>query len=91
MLGFISIHETFASLGLKIVAPGIPNDHLVRFWFIAKDGVDMTTGWETPSGYPASFTQKILASDIDETNKRGSRTRLLKLEPGRILHGAVRA
>jgi hypothetical protein len=45
-------------------------------------GVDLKDGWATPPGYPASFTQKILASDIDEANKRGSRTRLLKLEPG---------
>ena len=45
-------------------------------------GVDLKNGWETPPGYPLTFTQKILASDIDEIKKRGSRTRLLKLEPG---------
>jgi hypothetical protein len=45
-------------------------------------GVDMQAGWETPPGYPPGFTQKILASDIDEEAKRGSRTRLLRLEPG---------
>ena len=46
--------------------------------------VDMKpeSGWEVPPGYPPGFTQKILASDIDETAKCGSRTRLLKLEPG---------
>ncbi|MEX2240132.1 MAG: cupin [Burkholderiales bacterium] len=45
-------------------------------------GVDLKTGWETPPGYPPGFTQKILASDIDEKAKRGSRTRLLQLAPG---------
>ena len=28
------------------------------------------------------MTQKVLASDLDETNKRGSRTRLLRIEAG---------
>lgn len=45
-------------------------------------GVDLQAGWETPPGYPPGFTQKILASDIDEKAKRGSRTRLLRLAPG---------
>lgn len=44
--------------------------------------VDMVEGWETPPGYPSGFKQKILASDIDEVNKRGSRTRLLRMDPG---------
>jgi hypothetical protein len=44
--------------------------------------VDMANGWERPPGYPPGFHQKILASDIDETNKRGSRTRLLRIDPG---------
>ncbi|MDH4323523.1 MAG: cupin [Betaproteobacteria bacterium] len=46
-------------------------------------GVDMKAGWESPgANYPPGFTQKVLASDIDEKAKQGSRTRLLKLEPG---------
>jgi len=45
-------------------------------------GVDLKAGWETPPGYPPGFTQKVLASDIDEQAKRGSRTRLLRIEPG---------
>ena len=46
-------------------------------------GVDMRNGWESPgANYPPGFAQKILASDIDEVTKRGSRTRLLKIEPG---------
>ncbi len=44
--------------------------------------VDLDDGWETPSGYPPGFYQKILASDIDEEGKRGGRTRLLKIDPG---------
>ena len=44
--------------------------------------VDMNEGWHTPAGYPAGIKQKILASDLDETQKMGSRSRLLKFEPG---------
>ena len=44
--------------------------------------VDMKTGWATPPGYPAGIQQKILASDLDESRKMGSRTRLLRFEPG---------
>ncbi len=44
--------------------------------------LDMDDGWETPEGYPVGIEQKILASDIDETAKTGSRTRLLRFEPG---------
>lgn len=44
--------------------------------------VDMVTGWETPPGYKSGFTQKTLASDLDEVNKRGSRSRLLRIAPG---------
>ncbi|HIF08405.1 MAG TPA: cupin [Sneathiellales bacterium] len=42
----------------------------------------MKDGWETPVGYPAGITQKILTSNIDEENKTGFRTRLLRFEPG---------
>jgi hypothetical protein len=44
--------------------------------------VDMTTGFETIAGYPPTIQQKILASDLDEKNKMGGRTRLLRFEPG---------
>lgn len=44
--------------------------------------LDMDEGWETPPGYPPGIQQKILASDIDEQGKTGSRTRLLRFEPG---------
>jgi len=44
--------------------------------------VDLHSGWASPPGYPAGIKQKILASDIDEKEKSGSRTRLLRIEPG---------
>ena len=44
--------------------------------------VDMNQGWVTPPGYPSGIQQKILASDLDERGKMGSRTRLLRFAPG---------
>jgi hypothetical protein len=44
--------------------------------------VDLGTGWATPEGYPAGIKQKILASDLDERAKTGSRTRLLRFDAG---------
>ncbi len=44
--------------------------------------LDMGSGWATPDGYPAGIKQKILASDINERKKSGSRTRLLRFDPG---------
>jgi hypothetical protein len=43
--------------------------------------LDMSSGWETPTGYPAGIQQKILSGALDETNKRGSRSRLLRFAP----------
>jgi hypothetical protein len=44
--------------------------------------VDLDSGWETPPGYPVGIKQKILAGALDEENRRGTRTRLLRFEPG---------
>ena len=44
--------------------------------------LDMTSGWATPEGYPTGIEQKILASDLDERRKMGSRTRLLRFAAG---------
>jgi hypothetical protein len=44
--------------------------------------LDMASDWQTPPGYPAGFKQKIIAGALDEKNKRGNRTRLLRMEPG---------
>lgn len=44
--------------------------------------VDLDEGWASPAGYPRTIEQKILASDLDERRKVGSRTRLLRFAPG---------
>ena len=54
----------------------MPKPHLEFF------SVDMSNGWETPPGYKQGFSQKVLASDLDEINKSGSRSRLLRIAPG---------
>ena len=44
--------------------------------------LDMSIGWAVPSGYPEGIQQKILAGGLDEDAKAGSRTRLLRFDPG---------
>lgn len=44
--------------------------------------VDLASGWETPAGYPAGIQQKILSGALDEKNKKGTRSRLLRFAPG---------
>ncbi|SFI09122.1 hypothetical protein SAMN05216258_104202 [Albimonas pacifica] len=45
--------------------------------------IDMgTDGWASPPGYPKEIQQKILSGLLDEENKTGFRTRLLRFEPG---------
>ncbi len=44
--------------------------------------VNMEEGWEVPLGYPSGIQQKILSGHLDEENKTGSRTRLLRFQPG---------
>ena len=45
--------------------------------------VDLKSGWESPGdNYPPGVAQKVLASDLDEKAKKGSRTRILSIEPG---------
>lgn len=44
--------------------------------------IDLNAGWEVPHGYPEGIKQQILAGALDEKNKRGSRTRHLRFEPG---------
>jgi hypothetical protein len=44
--------------------------------------IDRKQGWETPPGYKHGFWQRVLASDLDEVNKRGSRSRLLRIDAG---------
>jgi hypothetical protein len=44
--------------------------------------VDMNSGWETPAGYPKGIEQVILSGSLDEAGKSGTRTRLLRFQPG---------
>jgi hypothetical protein len=44
--------------------------------------LDLEHGWEVPAGYPSGIQQKILSGSLDEANKRGCRTRLLRFGPG---------
>ena len=44
--------------------------------------LNLEQGWEVPPGYPAGIQQKIVSGSLDETAKRGSRTRLLRFAPG---------
>jgi hypothetical protein len=44
--------------------------------------VDLTVGWRRPAGYPPGIEEKILAGALDEKDKTGNRTRLLRFEPG---------
>ncbi|MFQ5661209.1 MAG: cupin domain-containing protein [Gammaproteobacteria bacterium] len=44
--------------------------------------LDMDSGWQVPPGYPEGMEQKILSGELDEEQKRGSRTRLLRFKPG---------
>ncbi|MEX1098318.1 MAG: hypothetical protein WED34_19895 [Planctomycetales bacterium] len=44
--------------------------------------IDLETGWSPIPGYPPGMTEKALAGGLDEANRRGGRTRLLRIEPG---------
>ena len=44
--------------------------------------LDLASGWEVPAGYQSGIQQKIISGGLDEPNKRGSRTRLLRFAPG---------
>ena len=44
--------------------------------------LDLDNGWQAIPGYPEGMTEKILSGTLDEKNKQGSRTRLLKMDPG---------
>jgi hypothetical protein len=44
--------------------------------------LDLDSGWEVPPGYPVGIKQKILSGGLDEEGRHGSRTRLLRFDPG---------
>ena len=44
--------------------------------------LDLNSGWENLPGYPPQIMQKVMSGTLDEANQMGSRTRLLRFEPG---------
>ncbi|MCC7409144.1 MAG: cupin domain-containing protein [Phycisphaeraceae bacterium] len=44
--------------------------------------VDLTTGFVPVPGYPPGITHKILSGHLDEAKHAGTRTRILRFEPG---------
>lgn len=44
--------------------------------------IDLSTGWENVTDYPDEVKQKVLSGSLDEQNRKGVRTRLLRFEPG---------
>lgn len=44
--------------------------------------LDMHEGWTVPPGYPEGIEEKILSGRLDEKARCGSRTRLLRFQPG---------
>ncbi|MBV1842724.1 DUF4437 domain-containing protein [Photobacterium ganghwense] len=44
--------------------------------------VCLDEGWASPEGYPENIQEKILSGYLDEENKKGTRTRLLRFLPG---------
>ena len=44
--------------------------------------LDLESGWHVPAGYPDGIEQKILSGALDEEGHKGSRTRLLRFQPG---------
>ena len=44
--------------------------------------VDLISGWEVPPGHPEGIQQKTRSGTLDEDRQSGSRTRLLRFDPG---------
>ena len=44
--------------------------------------LDMHSGWQVPPGYPVGIEEKILSGALDEGLGTGTRTRLLRFQPG---------
>jgi quercetin dioxygenase-like cupin family protein len=47
-------------------------------------GLDIEEGWEAAPGAPPSIEQKLLSGKLDERNKVGTRTRLIRFQPGAV-------
>jgi hypothetical protein len=69
--------QAFGALADRVIKrTPLDKQHLEFF------GIDLSGGWETPPGYPAGIQQKILAGRLDERERTGSRSRLLRFDPG---------
>ena len=44
--------------------------------------LNFSEGWEPIPGYPSGMEHRILAGYLDEANKRGARTRLMRIPAG---------
>jgi hypothetical protein len=44
--------------------------------------LDLKEGFNKVAEYPLGFSERILAGSLDEKNKVGNRTRILRIEPG---------
>jgi len=62
---------------------------LVNKPYLEFHAVDLSSGWE-PVGPDRGVEQKILAGSLDEANRRGSVTRLLRMLPGTVTSEVLR-
>lgn len=46
--------------------------------------LDLDEGFSTPAGYPEGFETRDLVCDLDGQRKSGSRSRLMRIRPGRF-------
>ena len=46
--------------------------------------LDVGEGWEPAPGAAPGIEQKLLSGDLDEPNKVGARTRLIRFQPGAV-------
>ncbi len=44
--------------------------------------LNLNDGWAAIPGYPEGMRHKVLAGSLDESGRRGARTRLLRIDPG---------
>jgi len=46
--------------------------------------LDLSENFSTPPGYPEGFETRDLVCDLDEENMTGSRSRLMRIKPGKF-------
>jgi len=62
---------------------------LVEKPYLEFHAIDLSSGWE-PVGPDKGVEQKILAGGLDEVNRKGSVTRLLRMLPGTVTTEVLR-